>query len=192
MLPQGATLGVPRLSLVLAVSAPPATSFTHSLSLSGLQVREEHSPEGRSHHTLEVQQVSRFLAQGSLCSSAKWVTNLGPAASCCWDEGQMGLETRQSGGASVLPGGEAGGCPPPPFCPPTCSARVVSHGERVPVLLRVHGEQAHAKASVAGVGRAVVEVFQVNVEFVGGLRGQGVEPPEPWGGGESGWGGLTK
>lgn len=69
---------------------------------------------------------------------------------------------------------------------PTCRARVVGHGERVPVFLGVHGEQAHAKAPIAGIGCAVVKVLQVHVELIGGLRGQGVDPPEPWSGGENG------
>ena len=63
---------------------------------------------------------------------------------------------------------------------PTCSARVVGHREREPVLLGIHGEQAHAEAPVVGVGRAVVEVLQVHVQLVGRLRGQRVEPLEPW------------
>lgn len=69
---------------------------------------------------------------------------------------------------------------------PTCRARVVGHGEWIAVFLGVHGEQAHTEAPVAGIGCAVVKVLQIHVELVGGLRGQGVDPPEPWSGGENG------
>lgn len=113
----------------------------------------------------------------------------------CWDKDQVGLggKGKPSGPQRAEhlawqdlcpPVGETGGlpCPSPPPAArsPTCSARVVGHSERVPVLLGVHREQAHAEVPVASIGCAIVEVLQVHMQLVGCLCGQCMEPFEPW------------
>lgn len=61
----------------------------------------------------------------------------------------------------------------------TCAARVVAHRQRVPVVVRVHGEEADSEGAVLGVRGAVFKVLQVDAELVVALDGQGVDLLQP-------------
>lgn len=58
-------------------------------------------------------------------------------------------------------------------------ARVVSHSQRVPVIIGVHGEEAHSKGTVLGVRGAIFKVLQVDTQLVAPLDGQGVDLLQP-------------
>lgn len=57
----------------------------------------------------------------------------------------------------------------------TCVARIVSHGQRVSVVVRVHREEPHPEGSVLGVRGAVLKVLQVDAELVVALDGESVD-----------------
>lgn len=57
----------------------------------------------------------------------------------------------------------------------TCAAGVVAHGQRVAVVVGVHGEEADSEGAVLGVRRAVFKVLQVDAQLVVALDGQGVD-----------------
>lgn len=64
----------------------------------------------------------------------------------------------------------------------TCIARVVSHSQRVSVIIRVHGEEAHSEGAVLGIRGAVLKVLQVDAQLVVPLDGQGVDLLQACGG----------
>lgn len=61
----------------------------------------------------------------------------------------------------------------------TCAAGVVAHGQRVSVVVGVHGEEADSEGAVLGVRRAVFKVLQVDAQLVVALDGQGVDLLQP-------------
>lgn len=61
----------------------------------------------------------------------------------------------------------------------TCAAGVVAHGQRVAVVVGVHGEEADPEGAVLGVRRAVFKVLQVDAQLVVALDGQGVDLLQP-------------
>ena len=61
----------------------------------------------------------------------------------------------------------------------TCVARIVSHSQRVSIIIRVHREKAYSKGAVLGVCCAIFKVLQVDSELVVPLDGQGMDLLQP-------------
>lgn len=57
----------------------------------------------------------------------------------------------------------------------TGGARIVSHGQRVAVVIGVHRKKPHAEGSVLGVDSAVFKVFQIDAKFIVALDREGMD-----------------
>lgn len=60
-----------------------------------------------------------------------------------------------------------------------CCAGIVSHSQRVSIIIRVHGEKADSKGTILGIRSAVFKVFQVDPQLIVSLDGQGMDLLQP-------------
>lgn len=57
----------------------------------------------------------------------------------------------------------------------TCVARIISHSQRVAIIIGVHREEPHSEGSVLGIRSAVFKIFQVNAKLIVALDGQSMD-----------------